>query len=77
MATKITIINNGSLRIEGDYEVYDERGYKFDIPCQAVISLCRCGQSSRKPFCDGSHGKCGFQSEVIATMVPTKDIEIE
>ncbi|MEJ5263154.1 MAG: CDGSH iron-sulfur domain-containing protein [Ignavibacterium sp.] len=32
---------------------------------QKVIALCRCGQSSNKPFCDGSHKKCEFKGEVV------------
>lgn len=70
MATKITVNNNGSLRIEGDFEIYDPSGNKYDLSGRTVIGLCRCGQSNNKPFCDGTHGRCGFDSQVIATVLP-------
>lgn len=66
MPTKITVNNNGNLRIEGDFEIFDAAGNKFDLAGRTVISLCRCGQSNKKPFCDGSHRASGFQSEVVA-----------
>jgi len=71
MAVKITVNNNGSLRLEGeDIEIYDASGGKYDLAGRTVISLCRCGQSSNKPFCDGSHARCGFESQVVATVLP-------
>jgi len=69
MPTKITINKNGSLRIEGDIEIYDPSGNKYDLAGRKVIGLCRCGESNNKPFCDGSHARCGFQSEVVATVL--------
>lgn len=66
MPTKITINNNGSIRIEGDVEIFDSAGAAFDLAGRTTISLCRCGQSQRKPFCDSSHRSCGFSSEVKA-----------
>ncbi len=70
MATKITVNNNGPLRIEGDFEIYDSSGAKYDLSGRTIISLCRCGQSNNKPFCDGSHARCGFESQVVATVLP-------
>jgi CDGSH-type Zn-finger protein len=70
MATKITVNNNGSLRIEGEIEIYDGAGNKYDLAGRTVIGLCRCGQSNNKPFCDGSHARCGFESQVVATVLP-------
>lgn len=70
MAAKITIRNNGSIRVEGDFELYDMDGKKFDLAGRTSISLCRCGQSSDKPFCDSTHKKVGFQSVVNARTLP-------
>ena len=68
--TKITVNNNGSLRIEGEFVLYDAQGRAFDLSGRTVISLCRCGHSENKPFCDGSHRAAGFQSEVQARQLP-------
>ena len=70
MATKITVNKNGSLRVEGDLEIYDAAGGKYDLSGRTVIGLCRCGQAANKPFCDGAHARCGFESEVVATVLP-------
>jgi len=41
-----------------------------DLPAQAQYSLCRCGQSANKPFCDGSHQKTGFDGTETADRRP-------
>jgi len=69
MATKITVNKNGSLRLEGEFEIYDAAGGKYDLAGRTVIGLCRCGASANKPFCDGAHARCGFESEVVATVL--------
>ena len=62
MSTKVTVNNNGPIRIEGDFEIYDAEGNKYGLAGRTVISLCRCGKSENKPFCDGKHGVTGFES---------------
>ena len=37
--------------------------FKIEVDGKVVTALCRCGHSSKKPFCDGSHRKVGFQAE--------------
>lgn len=66
----ITIRNNGSIRIEGEFTILDQEGRPFDLAGRTTIALCRCGQSSNKPFCDGTHSKCGFQSLIEACVLP-------
>ena len=70
MAAKITVRNNGPLRIEGDFTICDPDGGVFGLAGRTVISLCRCGHSERKPFCDGTHSKAGFQSAEKARDLP-------
>lgn len=65
-ATKVIVFNNGSIRVEGDFELLDQDGKAFGLAGRTRIGLCRCGQSGKKPFCDGSHKKCGFESAVVA-----------
>ncbi len=70
MATKIIVRNNGSLRVEGDIEIYDHDGAKYDLAGRTSLSFCRCGLSATKPFCDGTHKKNNFQSECKAYALP-------
>ena len=67
---KITVKKDGSLRLEGDLMLYDAEGHAYDLAGQTTISLCRCGASENKPFCDGSHRRIGFRSEVKASQLP-------
>ena len=70
MAAKITARNNGPLRIEGDFMICDADGNAFGLAGRTMISLCRCGQSQNKPFCDGTHSKVNFQSVEKARELP-------
>ena len=69
MSVKITIRPNGPYRVEGpegSFELVDADGNKFDLTGKPGISLCRCGASTNKPFCDGTHSKIGFQGAELA-----------
>jgi len=69
-STTIVCLNNGPLRISGDFVIKDAQEGEFDLSGRDAISLCRCGNSNNKPFCDGSHNRVGFQSEVQARKLP-------
>ncbi len=69
-STKVTVRNNGPLRLEGDFSIEDAAGQEFGLAGRTVISLCRCGHSANKPFCDGTHGRLGFDSVVEAKELP-------
>jgi CDGSH-type Zn-finger protein len=69
-ATKVTVINNGPIRIEGDFSVVDMNGNEYGLAGRTVVSLCRCGLSDNKPFCDGHHGVQGFESLCQAFQLP-------
>ena len=56
---KITAQKNGSYKVEGPIDLYYEDQL---LPTKSPTFLCRCGASSKKPFCDGTHSKIGFQA---------------
>ena len=74
MPTRITVMNNGSLRVEGDdFQIVDQEGRSFGLHGRTKVSLCRCGHSANKPFCDSAHKTCGWDSQVVAfDMAPPK-----
>ena len=69
-ATKITVNHNGPLRVEGDFEIVDPEGRRFGLAGRTSLTLCRCGHSANKPFCDGSHKTSGFVDTVAARDLP-------
>jgi CDGSH-type Zn-finger protein len=54
-------IQDGPLRIDGAVEVLSDAGERFGHATQ--LWLCRCGESRRKPFCDGTHKRSGFRAD--------------
>ncbi len=52
------IKENGPLEITGNFTIVNHRGEEITISSPAY--LCRCGGSSNKPYCDGTHRKNGF-----------------
>lgn len=56
----ITIRKNGPYIVAGSVELRDADGNVY--PAKESMALCRCGASTKKPFCDGTHSKMGFQA---------------
>jgi CDGSH-type Zn-finger protein len=71
--TKITVNNNGSLKVDGDFEIVDVQGNVYGLQGRTVVSLCRCGRSANKPFCDSSH-KGNFEHQATAFDLPPKKV---
>ena len=69
--TRITVNSNGSLKIEGDFEIVDKNGNVYDLAGRTAVSICRCGLSANKPFCDSSH-KGHFEHEAVAFALPPR-----
>ena len=67
MSVKVTIRPNGPYLVEGETELIDVNGNKIDTSGRGPrFTLCRCGASVTKPFCDGTHSKIGFQAAEAA-----------
>lgn len=57
---EIKILNDGPLLVQGEVKLIDSNGNEVQIP-KSPYALCRCGGSTTKPFCDGTHSKIGFR----------------
>jgi CDGSH-type Zn-finger protein len=72
MATvTIETTKNGPLIVNGPVELKDADGNLY--PAKDRIALCRCGASTTKPFCDGTHSKIGFQAAEAAVPESAED----
>jgi CDGSH-type Zn-finger protein len=71
--TKLTVNNNGSLKVEGEFEIVDAQGNTYGLGGRTLVSVCRCGMSKNKPFCDGSH-KENFDHLAEAFDLPPKKV---
>ena len=56
----IELIKNGPYIVKGEVQLKDSEGNAY--PSEKRMALCRCGASTEKPFCDGTHSKIGFQA---------------
>ena len=73
--TEPTIIiprENGSYHVKGDFRIVLSDG--TELPTEGEAWLCRCGGSSTKPFCDGTHKKGGFACDNAAMRPGATDL---
>ncbi len=62
-AVEIKARENGPYRVAGPIRLIDADGNEYDLGGRGeVIALCRCGGSTTKPFCDGTHSRTGFEA---------------
>jgi CDGSH-type Zn-finger protein len=58
---KITVLDNGPYLVKGPVLLLDAEGNEFRAE-RTTVALCRCGGSTKKPFCDGTHSKASFRA---------------
>jgi 3-phenylpropionate/trans-cinnamate dioxygenase ferredoxin subunit len=69
MTIKVVVIPKGPYMVSGDMselEIVEPSGQAIDLSGKNKVFLCRCGASTTKPFCDGTHSKIGFQAAEAA-----------
>lgn len=71
----ITVRDNAFLRVAGPITLLDGEGTAFAVEAGKILTLCRCGGSATKPFCDSSHRTNGFSSAVRAEPRVARDRE--
>jgi len=65
VAVKIVSLDNGPYMVEGEIELVTASGEPIATKGSKTF-LCRCGGSTRKPFCDGTHSRIGFAAAEAA-----------
>jgi CDGSH-type Zn-finger protein len=58
--TEIKVTENGPYLVSGPVRIIDADGNEHDVSDRTTVVLCRCGGSTTKPFCDGTHSRTGF-----------------
>lgn len=60
----VTIVakKNGPFLVQGPMTLTDADGNEYDVTERKTVALCRCGGSTTKPFCDGTHSRIGFEA---------------
>ena len=71
--SEVTILvrANGPYRVYGPAKLIDNDGNEFEVPPGEWYTLCRCGHSATKPFCDSTHKRIDFLPETRALRTST------
>ena len=70
----IKVRENGPYLVKGPVTIIDADGNEFHYDTsRGNVALCRCGGSTTKPFCDGTHSKIGFQAAEAAVRADKKE----
>jgi CDGSH-type Zn-finger protein len=73
MAVTIRVRRNGPYVVDGeDLKIVDWDGREYQVE-RLPVALCRCGGSTNKPFCDGTHSKIGFSAAEAAVGPAAED----
>ena len=72
MPVKIQVTPNGPLLVTGEVELVDAEGRTLPMGTRRAVALCRCGNSARKPFCDGTHSRACAPAEPAAAVGASK-----
>ena len=59
---EIKVRESGPYKVTGPIRLIDADGNEYDVPEGQPVALCRCGGSTTKPFCDGTHSRTGFEA---------------
>lgn len=77
MPLKIIVREHGPFAVDlatGDLQLVDHLGNEIPLPQpkpgKTTISLCRCGQSATKPFCDSTHKRIQWRGQNEPTSAP-------
>ena len=65
---QVKINRDGPYRVTGPIELIGPNDDPVSVPEGQPVFLCRCGGSTNKPFCDGTHSKIGFQGALKAVL---------
>jgi CDGSH-type Zn-finger protein len=59
----IKVRENGPYKVTGPVRIVDVDGNEYNLADKGeAVALCRCGGSTTKPFCDGTHSRIGFEA---------------
>jgi CDGSH-type Zn-finger protein len=73
---QIKVRENGPYKVTGPITLIDAEGNEFELPDDGKpVALCRCGGSTTKPFCDGTHSKVGFDAAERAVRLSSRPSE--